>query len=120
MNAPYRTIADCQKMLNLIQQEYDSSLLPLEARVYYDAFQISAIHGDQARASTFARRAYDARVVGEGDDSPWAVRMKRSIHSPTQHQSFGVSKRWSTKKGIVPKGLDEKEFDEWLWKRGAT
>jgi hypothetical protein len=118
MNAPHRAIADCQEMLQLILQEYDGSSLPLEARLYYDAFQISIIHSDQARASTFARRAFEARLLGEGEDSPETIRMKSLIRNPTHHQSFGVSKRWKTTKTGVPKGLEEKEFEEWLWKRG--
>lgn len=120
MNSPNRAITDCQNMLKLIRQEYDGSFPPLEARVYYDAFQISIIHSDQARASNFARRSYDARLVCEGEDSPEAIRMKSLMDNPTQHRGFGVSKRWITTKSRVPKGLDEKEFDEWLWKRGAT
>ncbi|KAF2868036.1 hypothetical protein BDV95DRAFT_457425, partial [Massariosphaeria phaeospora] len=38
MSAPSRVIADCQKMLKLIQQEYGGSLPPLVARLYYDVF----------------------------------------------------------------------------------
>jgi hypothetical protein len=118
MNAPHRAIADCREMLELILQEYDGSSPPLEARLYYDAFQISIIHSDQARASAFARRAFEARLIVEGEDSPEAIRMRSLIRNPTHHQSFGISKRWRTMKTGVPKGLEEKEFEEWLWKRG--
>lgn len=118
MNVPHRAIADCHEMLDLILQEYGGSLPPLEARLYYDAFQISIIHSDQARASAFARKAFEARLICDGEDSPETVKMKSLIHNPSHHQSFGVSKKWRTMKTGVPKGLKEKEFEEWLWKRG--
>lgn len=118
MNAPHQAIADCHELNKLILQEYDESSSPLEARLYYDAFQISIIHSDQARASVFASRAYKARCICEGKDSPETIRMKSLASNPIKHQSFGVSKRWRTMKTGVPNGLSEKEFEEWLWKRG--
>lgn len=118
MTAPHRSIADCREMLRLIVQEYDRSSAPLEARLYYDAFQISIVHSDQARARTFARTAHDARRICEGNDSPEAARMKSLEAHPAQHQSFGVSKRWRTAKMEVPSGIDDEAFEEWLWKRG--
>lgn len=118
MIAPHRAIADGHELLKLILQEYDGSSSPLEARLYYDAFQISIIHSDQARASVFASRGYDARCICEGKDSPETIRMKSLASNPIKHQSFGVSKRWRTMKTGVPNCLSEKEFEEWLWKRG--
>jgi len=117
MNSPHLTIADCKQLLNLLKQEHGNCPSP-EARAYYDAFQISSIHSDQARASVFAQKAYEARLVCEGEDSPETVRMKSLMEDPKKHQSFGVSKRWRTGVSGAPKGLGESEFEEWFWGRG--
>jgi hypothetical protein len=119
MSAPDRMIADCQKMLKLLHQEYaiDAST-PFEAPLYYDAFQISIAHADQARASVFAERAYQARLICEGEDSPGTARMKVFMQDPEQHPSFGESERWRTAKSAVPHGIHEVLFEKWLWRRG--
>jgi len=85
----------------------------LIARLYYDAFEISIPHGDQARASAFADRGYRSRVMCEGEDSP-ETRPKSLRDNPAQHRSFGASKRWKTAKRLAPKGLDTDEFKKWL------
>jgi hypothetical protein len=46
------------------------------ATAYYDAFQVSITHGDQARASVFADRAYKVHAIYEGEDSLGMQRMK--------------------------------------------
>lgn len=86
MNAPDRAIADCRKKLDVVKEEYGpEASAPLQARLYYDAFQINVTHSDQARASVCAERAYRARVTCEGEDSPEAKRMERLMQNPTQH-----------------------------------
>lgn len=119
MNAPDRAIADCQKMLDLLKEEYGTEAsAPLQARLYYDAFQINITHSDQARASVCAERACRARVTCEGGDGPETIRMERLMKNPTQHRNYGASKRWRTTKGVVPRGLSDAEFEGWLWRRG--
>lgn len=118
MNRPHDSLAGCQHLLRLIEEEYDGSESLSIAHLYYDAFQISITHGDQARASIFAKRAYDSRVTCEGEDSPETQRMKKLMADPTQHRNFEVSKKWKTRKGLIPKGLDSDEFEKWLWRQG--
>jgi hypothetical protein len=113
---PASALAHCQRMQQLLKDEYNSCP-PLEARLYYDAFQISIVHADQARASVFAEKAYKARLLGEGEDSPETIKMKGFMGRPAEHQNYRVSKRWRTSKSAVPKGLGDKEFEEWLWRR---
>ncbi|KAG9191005.1 hypothetical protein G6011_09093 [Alternaria panax] len=103
-------------MLRLLDEEFLGCAIVLEARLYYDAFQIAITHNDQARASVFAGRAYDARMVCEGDDSPETRRMKDFRTNPDSHRNFGASKRWRTRKSAVPKGLSGYEFEDWLWR----
>ncbi|KAI9788033.1 MAG: hypothetical protein M1835_002523, partial [Candelina submexicana] len=58
-----------------------------------DAFQISITHSDQARASVFAQRAYESRVICEGQDNPETRKIKRCIENPGEHLNFGASTR---------------------------
>jgi len=117
MNKPDECLADCHRLFQVLEDEYAGHAGALIARLYYDAFQISITHGDQARASVFARRAYQSRIICEGDDSPETQQMKRLMEHPTAHKNFGVSKRWKTAKAMVPKGLDASVFEKWLWRQ---
>jgi hypothetical protein len=118
MNRPEDCLADCHSLLQVLEEEYNGSAGVLNARLYYDAFQICITHGDQARASAFAERGFRSRVVCEGEDSPEARQIKSLMENPAGHRSFGASKRWKTAKGLVPKGLDTDDFEKWLWRQG--
>jgi hypothetical protein len=107
-------------MLRLLNEEFKGCAIVLEARLYYDAFQIAITHGDQARASVFAGRAYEVRIVCEGDDSPETRRMKDFQAHPSTHHNSGVSKRWRTRKTAVPKELSAEEFEDWLWRSQSS
>ncbi|KAH8590593.1 hypothetical protein B0O99DRAFT_579827 [Bisporella sp. PMI_857] len=116
MGKPEDCLADCHTLHRLLEEEYRTDACVLNARLYYDAFQICIAHGDQARAGLFAERAYKTRMMCEGDDSPATQRMKNFMANPNQHPSFGVSRRWRTSKRLVPKGLDGPAFEKWLWR----
>jgi hypothetical protein len=118
MSKPDDSLADCHRLLQVLEEEYKGSAGALIARLYYDAFQISITHGDQARASVFAERGHRSRVICEGEDSPETRKIKNLMENPAQHVNFGVSKRWKTAKGLVPKGLDTGGFEKWLWRQG--
>ena len=118
MNRPDECLADCHSLLQLLEDEYSGGAGASIARLYYDAFQISITHGDQARASVFAGRAYKSRVICEGEDSPETRKVKNLMENPAGHRNFGASMRWKTAKGLVPKGLDAGEFERWLWRQG--
>jgi hypothetical protein len=116
LSKPQDALRDCQTLLRVLEDEYNGYAGVLGSRVYYDAFQISIAHGDQARANIFAERSMQYRVVCEGEDSPEAKRMKGFVARPASHGSFWVgSRKWKTVKGLVSKGLDEAELEEWLW-----
>lgn len=118
MNSPRESLRDCYLLLQVLEQEFDGGAGALIARLYYDAFQISIAHRDQARASIFAERAYKARVICEGEDSPETLRVKSLALKPADHSSFGVySKKWQTTRDMVPKGLDTVQFDNWLFRQ---
>lgn len=118
MKCPGACLADCLSLLQVLKDEYQGNPGVLSARLYYDAFQISITHGDQARASVFAERAYKSRVLCEGDDSPETLKVKNLTKNPAGHRNFGVSMRWRTAKSQVPRGLSTDAFEEWLWRQG--
>ncbi|KAL7917056.1 hypothetical protein ACQKWADRAFT_307697 [Trichoderma austrokoningii] len=118
MNNPHESLSDCNLMLNVLDQEFDGCASAMIARLYYDAFQISIAHGDQARASIFAERAYEARLICEGEDSPATLRVKSLAVKPADHSSFKVfSRKWQTTKDSVPKGLNTVQFNKWLFRQ---
>ncbi|KAF4625252.1 hypothetical protein G7Y89_g12916 [Cudoniella acicularis] len=118
LNKPSDSLADGHRLLQLLDEEYQGSAGALNAKLYYDVFQICITHGDLARASVFAERGYKARVVCEGEDSPETRKVKELMGKPEGHGNFGVSMRWKITKKMVPKGLDDVEFDKWLWRQG--
>jgi hypothetical protein len=115
---PEKSLWACQLLLEVLDEEYGAYAGILNACVYYDAFQVCIAHGDQARASVFAEKSYDARVVCEGEGSPEAQRMKAFALTPETHNSFGTySMKWKTSRATIPKGLNQVEFQVWLFAR---
>lgn len=120
MSHPHGSLQDCCSLLRVLEQEFDGYAGALVARLYYDAFQICIANKDQARASVFAERAYKARVICEGEDSPDTRRMKSLAFKPAVHSSFGVySNQWQTSRESIPKGLDTVHFNRWLFRQGS-
>lgn len=114
---PEDSLKDCHSLVQLLTEEYEGYAAVLHARAYFDAFQICIANGDQARASVFADKAYKARVICEGDDSPETRNMRSLARDPTQHYASGLSgRKWRTTKGMVPKGLDTEQFEKWLFR----
>ncbi|KFY31874.1 hypothetical protein V493_00719, partial [Pseudogymnoascus sp. VKM F-4281 (FW-2241)] len=63
MTSPGNALADCRELLSLYQVEGITDARVTQ--VCYDAFQICITHGDEARASSFARMAYEKRLYLE-------------------------------------------------------
>ncbi|KAI0518067.1 hypothetical protein F5B22DRAFT_635548 [Xylaria bambusicola] len=120
MNSPQKSLAACHNLLQILDKEYAGAVIALLARLYYDAFQISVAHGDQARASVFAERSYMSRVECEGEDSPATQWVKSLMQNPTKHSTFNAySTKWRTSKTARPRNLDADSFDKWLWRLSA-
>lgn len=115
ISSPQECIDDAYALMMLLTSEgITDARLP---RMYYDAFQMAIIHGDQARAKVFAQRSYEARLWCEGEDSPGTISIKALVAMPANHGSFGVSKKWKQSVGMIPRKLDGEEFEKWLWKQ---
>ncbi|KAI1763147.1 SET domain-containing protein [Hypoxylon sp. FL1150] len=120
MSRPGTSLADCRSLLQVLEEEYGEAAVSSTARLYYDAFQISVAHSDRPRASVFAERAYRARVICEGEDSPLTQRMKRCMDNPASHKSFGCySKKWKGSDKFSPFSLGGDELEAWLWRRAT-
>jgi hypothetical protein len=114
---PNESLRNCRSLLRALEEEYKECIGVLGFRLCYDAFQVCIAHGDQARASVFAERAYNIRVVVEGEDSPETQRMKTLALKPADHNSFGLcSMRWKTAKRMIPLGLNTAQFEQWLFR----
>jgi hypothetical protein len=117
MMTPDRSLQDCHSLLHTLKLEFTGCAAPLLARLYYDAFQISITHGDEARAIAFAKRALRARISCEGEDSPEAKMMSSLVENPNQYPGYNISTKWKTAKGAAPKGLRADDFEKWLWRQ---
>lgn len=114
---PERALADCKALLGIYGQEGIFDLrLP---RLYYDAFQIAAMHSDAARARVFARKCAEARTVCEGEGSEEVKNMRALEEKPASFANWGATKKWQSKVGDVPEGLSDEAFEKWLWKEGS-
>jgi len=104
-------------MVRLLNEEFRGCATTMESRLYFDAFQVAIMHGDQARASVFAGRGYDVRLVCDGEDGLTTQTMKNFHVDPHTHHLFGYfSLTWETSQGDIPEGLSETEFEDWLWR----
>ncbi|OCK81202.1 SET domain-containing protein [Lepidopterella palustris CBS 459.81] len=112
MMNPENALADCRELLRLYRDEQIADLrIP---RLYYDAFQICAMHADRARAKVFAQKSREARILCEGEDSVEGKVMMGFAVNPAGFENFGTTKKWRTDE--VPVGLDADDFEKWLWK----
>lgn len=115
MTNPLVSLRACRTLRDMVVEEYRSSVTALIPRVYYDAFQITVAHSDQARAKVFAERAYKARIDCEGADSPATKRIGRFMRNPTSHPTFGsYSKMWRT--ASKPEENDSAAVEKWLYR----
>ncbi|KAJ8118891.1 hypothetical protein OPT61_g221 [Boeremia exigua] len=117
MTRPAQSLSACQSLLRVLEDEFKGFAGVLNARLYYDAFQVCIAHGDQARAGVFADRSWATRVVCEGGDSPETMRMQALSRQPKSHSSFELcSTKWRTKVGAAPEGLSAESFEKWLFR----
>ncbi|KAJ5716037.1 uncharacterized protein N7483_013218 [Penicillium malachiteum] len=90
---PHQSLHNCCSLLQILEEEFDGYPGAHLARLYYDAFQICSSYEDEARAGIFqvAERAYQARVICEGKDSPETQGVKSLASEPTDPAGFGMS-----------------------------
>ncbi|PQE10867.1 SET domain-containing 5 protein [Rutstroemia sp. NJR-2017a BBW] len=114
MKHPEKALKDCRDLEIIYREEgiQDQRV----GRVYWDAFQICNRHGDLARASEFAKKYRERKILGEGEDSKDAIEALAFIKDPKKHESCGGSQKWKSKVSDVPKGKNDDEIEKWLWR----
>ena len=118
VSAPLICLHDAHTLLCMLEEECIGDARV--ARLYYDALQIAIANGDQARAKVFAERAYTVRVTLEGEDSPETTKLKGLLENPAGHRLYRTSMSWKQALKKVPQGLDDQEFEDWLWRKKTS
>jgi hypothetical protein len=115
LSDPQRILGYVDRQVRLYNEQGPDDIgLP---RAFFDAAQITAAHGDLARARVFSERAAAGWTVLEGEDSLKVLKTKQLARDPSSHDTYGTSAAWRTAVDDIPQGLDLNEFEDWLWKR---
>jgi hypothetical protein len=115
LSEPQRILGYVDRQVRLYNEQGPDDIgLP---RAFFDAAQITAAHGDLARARVFSERAAAGWTVLEGEDSLKVLKTKQLARDPSSHDTYGTSAAWRTAVDDIPQGLDLNEFEDWLWKR---
>ena len=86
------------------------------ANVYWDLFQVCAMHGDGARARAFAGEYAALKRAGEGPLSAAAAEGEEVARRPDGHAGFGKTRQWASSVEDVPKGLGKEGFEKWMFR----
>lgn len=112
---PFHFLWSLRAMKKLYEQEGvgDGFDMPV---VYARAMYVAAMHGDQARASVFADKLYDANLTMFGEDDSRTIAAMDKAMAPAEIRQYGqLSMVWATELGDVPL-LGGEEFEKWLWR----
>jgi hypothetical protein len=112
--SPAKVMRNCVKLRDIYRAEgVMDDRLP---NLYYDCFQINNMHGDQARASAFAKKYCEEKKVAEGNDSVNVLEMMPFVKDPSKDGSFGSTDDWESSVNDVPNDFDSASFEKWLWR----
>jgi hypothetical protein len=115
LSSPLQTLRYVEQVVRLYNdQGADDAGLP---RAYIDAAQIAIANGDLARGRIFVERALFGWQVSLGDDSTEVIENKHFAQDPATHPIYGLNTIWQTAAEDVPLGLDQDDFENWLWRR---
>jgi hypothetical protein len=76
------------------------------------------MHGDLARASAFAKRYVELKVISEGPDSTNAMEVGEFVKDPRKYKK-SETQGWKTSVDEIPRDLDEEAFEKWLWRESV-
>ena len=112
--SPAKILKNCKKLLDIYNAEgIKDDRLP---NLFYDCFQVVNMHGDQARASVFAKKYCVQKSIAEGSDSVDVLEMLPFVKDPSKHGSYGSTKDWMSSVNDAPKDLDAENFEKWLFR----
>lgn len=113
-HTPAKVMANGRKLLGIYREEdICDDRLP---NLYWDIFQVVIMHGDEARASEFARKYCELKTLSEGPESTEVKETVRFVEKPSEQTNFGETADWKSSVADVPTGLDEESFEKWLWR----
>jgi hypothetical protein len=76
------------------------------------------MHGDVARASAFAKRYVELKIISEGPESTNAMEVEEFVKDPRKYKR-SETQRWKTSLDEIPRDLDEEAFENWLWRESV-
>lgn len=110
---PVESFSQVHRLFELLREE---SICDIRmARACFNAFQISAVVGDKARAKVFAERAYAARKMLAGDDNPTTIEFKHLAKRPVDYHLYGERMKCYDDSWEAPRGICGEELEKWLW-----
>jgi hypothetical protein len=115
MNFSLRTLRYAEERVRLYEEQRPGD--PGLSRTYMDAAQVAIAKGDLARGRIFADRAVDGWRASGGDDSQQVLEHGDLSKHPGKLQLYGLSMEWKTSVDEIPQGLDQGDFEDWLWRR---
>lgn len=132
---PTKLIKNGFKLLKVYEEEgiKDDRL----GNLYWEMFKISNKHRDQARASVFAQKYSDSKLMAEGPQSANVLEMIPIIKNPSSDSTFGQALKkksamkrrgedlggfedtegWKSAAADRPKDLEGEKFEKWLWRQ---
>ncbi|KAH8158238.1 hypothetical protein CIB48_g10003 [Xylaria polymorpha] len=87
------------------------------AHAFDMAAQLSIANGDLARGRIFAEKGASVWKTTVGNDSTQAIEQGAIAKDPSKHEFYGLSMNWKTKVSEAPQGLNQRDFEDWLWRR---
>jgi SET domain len=87
------------------------------AQAFVNAAQLAITNSDLARGRIFAERAASIWKTTLGGDSTQAIKHGALAQDPSRCELYGISIKWKTKVDEAPQGLNQSDFEDWLWRR---
>ncbi|ESZ94859.1 hypothetical protein SBOR_4735 [Sclerotinia borealis F-4128] len=112
---PQRTLHEFDQAIRLFNEQGIGDIA--KVRLFIQAAQLSISYCDLARGKIFAERARSEWIRVFGSDCTELHRWGHLAEDPSKYEYYGRSSAWRSAINAVPPGLDNEEFEDWLWKR---
>ncbi|KAH9211167.1 hypothetical protein DL95DRAFT_465154 [Leptodontidium sp. 2 PMI_412] len=113
--SPLRTLRYFDQQVRLYNEQGREDVGFAQALV--NAAQLVIANDDLARGRIFAERAASVWKTTLGSNSTQAIKHGALAQDPSKYELFGISMKWKTKEDEAPQGLEQRDFEDWLWRR---
>lgn len=117
VDEPLRFLGLVERLVGLYREQSPKTFDLGLPRAWLDAAQICIANGDLARGRVFVERAIEGWTLCLGGDCKQVVEHGGLATKPETLRLYGVSWKWKLGVDEVPRGLEEGEFEDWLWRR---